>query len=812
MKTKMNKFKLFLATLITLIGLSQISTAQQNYNFNVGGLQFSSGSSVPGSCAKDGSFFYLNTGTKAWYTCVSGTWVSFTGVGSGVTASGSLTNGQALFGKGGSVIGSSAALIYADAFSGVDPCAAINAALTATTNGQKVTAEGFSNTAALASYGGTTWPDAKCSVNPIPQTAQGKLILPALIFHLQTTWVVPNRFTMEGQGWDRNPVQGFGATVLSACPVADSALCGGIAFPGTAGGFLQCWGNSRSGQCDRGGDNPLFDSNVEKLTFDCKGVAKCGAIDDMNAEEGSAGRHLKIMNAYNDGRGLVIAGGKTPAAGSITSISGTTVNGSGLTFDLQFNQVNFSSDVACSGNPCNYTIASINAAGTVATLDTAYTGAACTNCSMTISNAAAQNGEFLDLYIVHINTTACTANGIAILMNTGSGSNEGPKFIREVTAVNGCATQMADLIRISGCCTALENIHLESFVNGITLGADAPANGIFAYNLWVGGITAGSSSAVLISNFSASTHNIGLMQLKTIGPNKPTNIINDVQCTHAIAASSESDMAEYVMGASCAELVTSSHTIASGFFGIILETGLSYTGTSAAAGTEIFAPTTTSFGISISGTETMRFISTGLKVAGSNAIQFANGVIANTVDLAVGRQSPNTFSIGTSTVNGLGYLQSSGVRVTTPPSAITSTTLVVIPGLTWTIPAVAQAYKFDCDIEYTQSVAVVADAFGIQAATNAPSLLSAVGDVQITLGPPSTYVSGSTTPFATTTATNVVAFTPGVISTAYTAHIHGTLAATASGHTLNIMALTGNASDALNIQAGSGCHIEVTSN
>lgn len=46
----------------------------QNYNVNIGGIQWSSGPSVPGSCSPDGSWFYLNTGSKGWYQCNSGTY------------------------------------------------------------------------------------------------------------------------------------------------------------------------------------------------------------------------------------------------------------------------------------------------------------------------------------------------------------------------------------------------------------------------------------------------------------------------------------------------------------------------------------------------------------------------------------------------------------------------------------------------------------------------------------------------------------------------------------------------------------------
>jgi hypothetical protein len=499
-----------------------------------------------------------------------------------------------------------------------------------------------------------------------------------------------------GMGWDTNTANaggangvGIGATVIAGCKSTDSS-CNSVNFPAAPGGPIVCWGaQGRSGGCDRGGDNPIFDSPIRRVTVDCNAIAGAIGVQDMNAEEGTGLDTVKIENCYNGGWGIEIAGGITPAANSVTSISGTTVNGSGFTSDLLFNQVQFSAQAGT-----NYTIASINAAGTVITLDTSYSGAACAPCSLTISNAAAQNGFFYNLYIVHRVALTATAAGGAILMNTGSGSNEGPKYVGMVTAVNSNATQVTDMFRISGCCTTFEKIHEESFVNGISFGKDAVASGFIVQNDWVSAVSAGSSSEILISNNFAS-NNISLHGLKAISPFQPTNIIADLVCTHTITVASEATMSDYVVGGSCNELITSSHTVPSGFFGLISESSYSFSATSAAAGTGWFQPSSNTIGATINGTENTRFISTGIKMASGNAMQATNGTISGTVDLAYGRTAINTFSVGTTTVNGLGFLQASAVRVTTDAtygtggSVVTTTALTAIPGLTWTVPAVA---------------------------------------------------------------------------------------------------------------------------
>lgn len=74
--------KRLLGYLILVFCLSPVLATAQ-YNFNIGGLQYSSGPSVPGSCTRDGSKFFKNTTTKAWYTCIAGSWAIDGGGGGG---------------------------------------------------------------------------------------------------------------------------------------------------------------------------------------------------------------------------------------------------------------------------------------------------------------------------------------------------------------------------------------------------------------------------------------------------------------------------------------------------------------------------------------------------------------------------------------------------------------------------------------------------------------------------------------------------------------------------------------------------------
>lgn len=133
-----------------------------------------------------------------------------------------------------------------------------------------------------------------------------------------------------------------------------------------------------------------------------------------------------------------------------------------------------------------------------------------------------------------------------------------------------------------------------------------------------------------------------------------------------------------------------------------------------------------------------------------------------------------------------------------------STTLVAFLSFTFTANAAVNA-SVDCDFTYTQQTAAVADAFGIQDVTVAPTNLYAQGSVQTAAGV--APAEGNLLTLTTTTATNIVAFTPSAITTPWNAHLHAMIEQPSNAATslLNVMVSTGNASDSITIKRGAKC-------
>jgi hypothetical protein len=94
-------------------------------------------------------------------------------------------------------------------------------------------------------------------------------------------------------------------------------------------------------------------------------------------------------------------------------------------------------------------------------------------------------------------------------------------------------------------------------------------------------------------------------------------------------------------------------------------------------------------------------------------------------------------------------------------------------------------------------------------AMNAPTRLDAWGKIDST-NPGSANYTGSAASaqnITTTTATSVVSATPAAAGTVYQALLDGTIQVGASASTLNVNVYTGNASDAVTVQAGSYCEL-----
>lgn len=703
-----------------------------------------------------------------------------------------------------------------------DPCVAISNTLTAfTLYGTVVDARGFGTPfGPLAS----TWPNIPCSVAPIPTGAQSILYLPAGIFKLQAMWTIPNRFQVIGQGWDQNPAVGIGATTLKACK-ADTA-CGGVTFPAAPGGPLVGW-QDRLGGPGNGGSSPDFDAQLIRANVDCNGALGAIGVQAMNPEENGGLREVKIANCGNHGRWLQIGGSDYPQTGAgnqVTATNGSTTvtNSGGASFlpDMVNNQVKFSGDTNCAGAPCNYIITAVNAAQTQLTISPAYVaggGPSPNNTAQVLqNNSATQNADFYNLYLVNSNTSTTTTDSVEILAVTGSASNELPKGIRLVTAVNSNATLLDFPIRISGYVLQLDEIHIEACgISCVLIGADNNTTMVSYTNSQVGSINpAGTTNQVQISN-AFTTTNYTIQNISNVAPNNPTNTLLDQSCSNTIPSASERTLALYVVGFNCLTSTTSG-VVFNKMFGLSVGNGSAGTPSLnfGDATTGLFRPSSNTVGVSLSGTENFRFLSTGLKFASGNALQFTSGAIAGASDLAVARAGAQIAQLSDGGANANGYLKNLGtVRVVNDVTFSADTALHAITGLSWAIPStIVAAFRYKCDLIYSQATGAAADAFGIQVVTTAPTNVVGIGDVQITVGPPSTYVSG-TVSFASTTATNVVAFTPGATATNYVAHISGTLVnPVTTPNTFQIMALTGNTSDTLTVRAGSSCDMWVSSN
>ena len=136
-----------------------------------------------------------------------------------------------------------------------------------------------------------------------------------------------------------------------------------------------------------------------------------------------------------------------------------------------------------------------------------------------------------------------------------------------------------------------------------------------------------------------------------------------------------------------------------------------------------------------------------------------------------------------------------------------NTNLQTISGLTFTLPAnTALTVAFNCHLMYSQATAAVADQFGIQAATIAPTNIAAKGQVYTST---SASVAGNLPILATTTATAIVTFTPSAITTVFNADLSGFIEnpSNASTNVINVMAQTSNAANLVTVKRGSFCKI-----
>lgn len=192
---------------------------------------------------------------------------------------------------------------------------------------------------------------------------------------------------------------------------------------------------------------------------------------------------------------------------------------------------------------------------------------------------------------------------------------------------------------------------------------------------------------------------------------------------------------------------------------------------------------------------------------GFTALLFG-GTTANQVSL-----SPNGTILTTKLANGSAggfFLNGATKRVASNfATSGVGTALETITGLSWTVPATGTVvFSFNCDLSYSQATGATVVAFGIEAATAAPTNIYATGIQQITVGPPATLVTGTLATLASTTATNIVSGTPGATATNYTVHLAGTIEnAATTANTFNIKVSTATAANLVTVLRGSQCAV-----
>jgi hypothetical protein len=187
-------------------------------------------------------------------------------------------------------------------------------------------------------------------------------------------------------------------------------------------------------------------------------------------------------------------------------------------------------------------------------------------------------------------------------------------------------------------------------------------------------------------------------------------------------------------------------------------------------------------------------------------------VVSFNQDTGLSRDAAGVLDCGNGTQGDKTCLFRSGntVRVASDFTSAANTSLQTITGLSWMFPATGtMTFSFTCNLTYSQATAVAKVAFGIQAATNAPTAINANGQEGTSL---TAFTTGTVRALASTTATNIVSATPsafGAIGTAadmFDVTLSGTIENPAdTANTINIMISTANSSDLPTVYRGSFC-------
>lgn len=192
--------------------------------------------------------------------------------------------------------------------------------------------------------------------------------------------------------------------------------------------------------------------------------------------------------------------------------------------------------------------------------------------------------------------------------------------------------------------------------------------------------------------------------------------------------------------------------------------------------------------------------SAGVPVVFANNIGYTGPACLNPG--CFGQEGDGTALVSAIKVNGTPQFFFVAADFTTANNA----NLQTITGLSWTLAANAvQKVPFSCHLLYSQATAAVADQFGVQAASLAPTNFMAKGTVQTNA---TVFTSGNLPALTTTTATAVVTFTPSAITTIWEADLDGFIE-NPSGvlNTINIMVQTSAGADAVTVKKDSFCRV-----
>lgn len=423
-------------------------------------------------------------------------------------------------------------------------------------------------------------------------------------------------------------------------------------------------------------------------------------------------------------------------------------------------------------------------------------------------------------------SSASATNAIGIYLDTTGGNLI---MVEHGTCDNNGGIQQSACIKTNGSTQlAVHDMHVEDVADGVyfAAGSAGQADGIVGHNSVTNTVTV------------ATTGEVALLD---INKNAGTNTINDTNKSILIT---ENRVGFYAVGHTNANLLTTATQI-NRLFGLTVNNGSDATQTArfsgGSAASQIVDITLQDIGsdkwkiekdasnlfrirdTAASDNTRLSFTTAGVSNfsaggtsavclqcntnAGTGGVQIDGGGASPVQVAAVDGSGNASFASTTNSGALLWNSQPVFVYVTGDFTTAANTSLQAITGLAWTMPgSLAINVPFDCYFQYSQATAAVADSFGIQDVTTAPTQINANGTMQTNT---TAFSSGpGVVALASTTATAVMTATPSAITTVWSAEMHGVIeqpSGTASA--INIMVKTATAADAVTVKRGSYCRV-----